>query len=95
MSRKTKSTETAFLKQSLTLSDLERLDPDRNGEVDRADFLSYMLIALQKVEEEDIELLNGLFNRLDSNKDGVLNKDDIVAASDPFRRTMAEAVLDK
>lgn len=54
------------------------MDADSNGEVELGEFLSFMLVALQKVDQESIDELVSLFKSLDSNGNGVLDKDDII-----------------
>ena len=53
--RQNEKAEDQFLNRAMTLGDLERMDTDKNGKVDREEFLRYMLVALQKVEKEDID----------------------------------------
>jgi Ca2+-binding EF-hand superfamily protein len=74
--------EQMFLKRAITLCDLNRMDADDDGEVHLSDFLSFMLVALQKVDQESIDELKELFKNLDSNGNGVLDKDDVVAITE-------------
>ena len=48
-----------------------------NGQVDRAEFLSYMLVTLQRVEREELDTLNRLFTQLDATKSGFLSAEDL------------------
>jgi Ca2+-binding EF-hand superfamily protein len=79
MDRKRRSVEREFLSQSLTLCDLSTMDTDKNGLVDRAEFLSYMLVALQKVSRDDVREILDLFSQLDVDGTNFLNKDDLLA----------------
>ena len=77
MIRQREASESKFFQRDLTLSDLKRLDTDKDGSVDKAEFLTYMLVALQKVEKEDIDEIMGVFDRLDIDKSGNLTADDL------------------
>jgi EF-hand domain pair len=79
MNRENRRVEREYLSRALTLCDLQRMDADQNGKVDRGEFLSYMLVALQRVSKEDVEQITRLFDKLDRTKEGVLSKDDLVA----------------
>ena len=79
MDRKRRHSERQFLSRSLSLVDLDIMDEDRSGHVDKAEFLSYMLCALQKVSKEDINEILEMFYRLDVNKDNCLSKSDLIA----------------
>jgi membrane protein YqaA with SNARE-associated domain len=79
MDRKRRQSEQQFLSRSMSLVDLNIMDVDRNGRVDKAEFLSYMLCALQKVSKEDIDEILTIFHRLDKNHDNYLSKSDLVA----------------
>ena len=52
----------------------------QSGHVDLGEFLSFMLIAIQKVDKEDIDELKTLFHSLDKDKSGALNGDDLKSA---------------
>mmetsp|Transcript_6079 Transcript_6079/g.9320 ORF Transcript_6079/g.9320 Transcript_6079/m.9320 type:complete len:388 (+) Transcript_6079:146-1309(+) len=69
--------EEAFLNRQLTRSDLERMDLDKTGKVSYGEFLHFVLLAMQKVDEEDILQLREVFNRLDVTGNGYLTTDDV------------------
>lgn len=73
MSRKQQKTEREFLSKTLTLCDIKNLDLDQDGRVDLAEFLRYMLVAMQKVDKDDIDELVETFNRLDADKSGTMS----------------------
>ena len=75
-----RQTEERFFSRALTLSDIERMDFDRDGRVSREEFLIYMLTTLQKVEEDDINDILNLFSKLDKTRDGSLDSDDLMAS---------------
>jgi EF-hand domain pair len=79
MDRENRRAEKEYLSRTLTLCDLQRMDVDQNGQVDRAEFLSYMLVAIHRVSKEDVEQITRLFDKLDRTKEGVLTKDDLAA----------------
>jgi len=69
--------EEEYLNRHLTLMDLELMDTDGDGNVDFGEFLCFMLKALHKVSEEDIDELRELFDKLDVNKDKTLDIKDL------------------
>ena len=75
--RKQRVAQTKFLHRSLTLCDIRNMDSDDDGRVDMSDFMSFMLIALQKVDRRTIEELKTIFHSLDSNGNGYLEEADL------------------
>lgn len=67
--------------RELTSDDLEAMDINGNGQVSWAEFLEFMLIAMEKIDYELIDDLHSYFNKLDSSNDGVLSTEDLVEAS--------------
>jgi len=63
------------------MDDLQAMDRDGNGEVDRSEFVTYMLLAMQKVTSDDIDMLNAAFDQLDVTQTGTVNRSDVRAAS--------------
>jgi len=53
---------------------------DRNGDgvVSWSDFLEFMLIAMQKVDSDMLDELRRMFQGLDTDKSGFLDKEDLV-----------------
>jgi hypothetical protein len=76
--RKQRVAQFKFLHRSLTLCDIRNMDTNEDGKVDREDFVLFMLMALQKVDKSTIEELQGVFDSLDSNGDGLLKEEDLV-----------------
>jgi Ion channel/EF-hand domain pair len=76
--RKARDAEHRFLHKSVTRCDLRRMDSNHDGQVDLCDFLSFMLVALQKVDKESIDELKTIFQSLDKNGNGTLEKEDLV-----------------
>lgn len=77
LERKTLLAEKKFLEHSLTLTDIRTMDADKDGKVDKAEFLSYMLVTLQRVDQEEIDKLLHLFDKLDVDKSGALDQEDL------------------
>ena len=75
--RKQRVAQTKFLHRSLTLCDIRNMDSDDDGRVDMSDLMSFMLIALQKVDRRTIEELKTIFHALDTNGNGCLEEADL------------------
>lgn len=88
MKRANEKKRKSFLSRSLTLSDLKTMDVDLNGQVDRAEFITYMLVALQKVTNEELDELSTMFNRLDKTQEGFLSKRDLVQIEGSLRTSI-------
>lgn len=56
---------------------VQAMDQDGDGEVDRSEFLAYMLVKLKKVDPEALDALNTLFDDFDTDSDGRLTTDDV------------------
>jgi Ion channel/EF hand len=79
LDQRSQKAEEKFLSRALTLSDIDRMDFDNDGGVSREEFLIYMLVTLQKVEQEDVNEIMDVFRKLDKTGDGVLDADDLAA----------------
>lgn len=89
--RKTRKAEKDFLNRELTLADLAVMDDDGDGSVEIGEFLSFMLVAMQKVTAEDIAELKELFRSLDADGGGTLQKEDLmILAQRKFGENMSE-----
>ena len=78
MQRKQRAAEHKFLHRALTLCDLRKMDSNRDGSITKEEFISYMLVALQKVDQEFIDDLREIFDNLDTTGTGSLEKRDLV-----------------
>lgn len=67
-----------FQARELTSADLEVMDADEDGKVTLAEYLSFMLVSMQKVDQDLIDNLTTQFNRLDVDGTGCLEKEDLV-----------------
>lgn len=75
--RQKQKAEIKFMSHSLTLSDLKSMDLTKDGKVTEHEFVVYMLMALQKIEEEDIQSIQKLFKELDQTGNGYLDQRDL------------------
>ena len=78
MERRVSLVQQQLASRELTLYDLEIMDADGDGHVSRAEFLEFMLVAMNKVDKEFIEELRHHFAQLDVDGTGVLSKDDLI-----------------
>jgi len=76
------------MSRSLTLCDLEIMDRNSDGKVDKAEFLAYMLVALQKVSQEDVDEIMALFHKLDKTENDCLTRHDLVSDWRSFRASV-------
>ncbi len=79
--RKNRMAERKFMRRSITLCDLRAMDANDDGMVSMEEFISFMLVALQKVDKELLDELRTVFRSLDTNENGMLEKDDLIAHS--------------
>jgi potassium channel subfamily K len=82
--RKVHRAEIKFLHRSVTRCDLGRMDANKDGMVDMEEFLTFMLVALQKVDRESIDDLKTIFRSLDKNGNGMIDQDDLVDLAERF-----------
>jgi Ca2+-binding EF-hand superfamily protein len=71
--------EDRFMKRAMTLADLRRMDSDNDARISPSEFLQYMLVALQKVEKEEIDEIMQLFKTLDKSNTGFIDKEDLMS----------------
>lgn len=76
--RRTREAETKHLQRSLTHCDLRNMDADEDGMVSREEWLTFMLVMLQKVDRESIDQLKDIFHSIDRNGNGFIDKEDLV-----------------
>jgi hypothetical protein len=67
--------------QELYQSDLDIMGDDGDGHVSRAEFLEFMLIAMNRVDKEFIDEMRCHFARLDTDNTGFLSMDDLIASA--------------
>jgi potassium channel subfamily K len=67
-----------FETHELTLNDLLVMDDDGDGKVTLAEYFAFMLVAMNKVDQELMDALTTQFNRLDVDGTGCLEKEDLI-----------------
>ena len=65
------------LKKGLTMDHLMAMDSNKDGKVEREEYVVFMLMEMGLVNKNEIEELWGQFNRLDVTKSGYLDRDDL------------------
>jgi len=75
--RRNDALEDKFLSRALCESALEKMDTNKDDKVTKDEFLIYMLKTLDMAEQEDIEKILSLFEKLDKDGSGNLSKEDI------------------
>jgi len=81
MDRKAKEAENKFLNRTLTLDDLQKMDFGGDGTVNGEEFLAFMLVAMGKVDQESIDQIKDLFERLDVDDDNCLEISDVMVTA--------------
>jgi EF hand len=71
----------------LTMEHIRMLDVDGDGEVTRAEFLEFMLVAMNEVDKGLLDRLKENFQRLDVDGNGTITKADLAEIA---KRRMAE-----
>jgi hypothetical protein len=64
--------------KELTQHDLDIMDRDHDGTVTRAEFLEFMLVAMNKIDQTLVDELRQHFDRLDADGTGELTKQDLI-----------------
>lgn len=78
MSLKAREADGQFLDRSLALRDLAAMDVDGDGKVSLGEFLSFILVAMDKVDQDDVDEIKTLFQSLDTDRSGFLEKSDLL-----------------
>ena len=78
ITRRTRAAEQAFLRRNMTKFDLRQMDADDDGMVSMEEWLTFMLVSLQKVDPNFMEDLKSIFYDLDTNGNGFLDKNDLI-----------------
>jgi hypothetical protein len=72
MEQRQKACDTKLWKHEITLEDLRFMDIDGNGVVKEVEFLTFMLVAMKKVDRELINRIREHFHQLDLTNSGAL-----------------------
>lgn len=67
--------------RELTQRDLDIMDDNGDGLVSRAEFLEFMLVAMNKIDQELVTDLRRHFDKLDTDGTGELSRDDMLEAA--------------
>ncbi|KAL7573533.1 hypothetical protein ACA910_008674 [Epithemia clementina (nom. ined.)] len=78
MERRAEAVRRQFAAREMSLQDLEIMDADGDGKVTRAEFLEFMLVAMDKVDHDFIDEMRRHFAKLDVDGTGVLEKHDLI-----------------
>eukprot|EP00985_Skeletonema_marinoi_P014964 scaffold7647_cov129-Skeletonema_marinoi.AAC.2 len=70
--------EKDFLRREITFDDLDHLDVNDDGKVCQLDFITFMLMAMQKVDRKTMKDLTSLFKALDTEGSGFIEKEDLI-----------------
>lgn len=101
---KAEEAEKAFLERKLALRDLKAMDVDGDGKVSYGEFLSFILVAMDKVDKSDLDEIRSYFNSLDVDNNGYLEKADLaklasegtsVQLTESMRRMGANAAIEQ
>jgi len=77
VSIETKKAETRLFKRKLTEGDLEAMDRNDDHYVSKSEFTVFMLLAMQKVGKEEVDQIHAVFDQLDKDGSGKLDKADL------------------
>ena len=69
--------EHEFLSRKMTFEDLKTMDDNNDGQVSEVEFITHMLVTMDKVDQELIDELRELFVQLDAQSNGVLEPRDL------------------
>jgi potassium channel subfamily K, other eukaryote len=75
--------------RNLCIDDLVRMDTDGNGRVTRDEYVEFMLLQLQLVDQEQLDELYRQFDRLDVTRSGYLDEEDLKLMA-KLRRTSTQ-----
>ena len=67
----------AFVARGVSEEMIDEMDEDGSGAIDRCEFLRYMLVSMGKVEREDVDKILGVFDTLDLDGSGSIDKEDV------------------
>lgn len=70
-----------FCSRGVTSELIAEIDDNGSGDVDKFEFLTYMLVNMGKLEGEDVEQVMELFKHYDIDNSGYLTIDDVVQAN--------------
>lgn len=76
------------------MKELLAMDSDGDGKVSKLEYLSYMLVKLNKADQDDIDGILTQFQKLDKDGSGELDKEDLERLDRELQRAQdIEAVV--
>ena len=66
------------VREPISIKELIQMDVDGDGKVSQVEYLSYMLIKLGKVNQDEIDQILAQFNKIDADNSGYLDRNDLV-----------------
>jgi len=73
--------ESKVINQKISLKVLQEMDENHDGKVDLLEYMEFMLVSLEKVDDELLNRIKLQFKSLDVDGSGFLDSDDILAAA--------------
>lgn len=67
-----------ILKRRPTLEFFSEIDKKHIGEIDRQEFLEFMLVKLEKCSVEDLQHINAQFDKLDQEHSGKIHYQNVI-----------------
>ncbi|KAG7391491.1 Potassium channel [Phytophthora pseudosyringae] len=67
----------SVMKTKISMKELLDMDADGDGKVSQLEYLSYMLVKLNKADQDDIDGIIAQFHKLDRDGSGELDRDDL------------------
>ncbi|GMF55052.1 unnamed protein product [Phytophthora fragariaefolia] len=67
----------SVMKTKISMKELLAMDKDGDGKVSQLEYLSYMLVKLNKADQDDINGILAQFHKLDRDGSGELDRDDL------------------
>lgn len=94
MKRQRRRVEVEFLNRTMSIYDMHAMDENHDGEVQQSEFLAFMLVALNKVDKEEITEIMSLFEKLDVSRSGSIDIKDLVVSRSRIFRGALDASTD-
>lgn len=75
-----------FVGRGVTEGMINDMDGDGSGSIDKSEFLAYMLVAMGKVQQADVDKVVAMFDELDADGSGALDVNDVRAYNSTRRQ---------
>lgn len=85
--------ERILSRTELNATSFDEMNEDGDDEVSEDEFLAYMLRRMERVDRETVDRVSALFDRLDVDGNGVLNRDDLDRRARHARRRLSSVAL--